>query len=354
MTIRAERKTLLLLLSCNLFVIVVQLIIFASSGPWDSRVLMRALVASLVYANVTAIPAMLILPGLLKRLAQRKSLLLPALILGLLFFILAGCLVAQTLLWWPKIFMQSFWSYYLRMLPLAMSAALVFGVGSFLYGSMQDRLRGVEDKLHEQEVMETRAQKLAAEARLDSLASRLHPHFLFNTLNSISSLIADNPALAEKTLGRLAALLRSSLDNTNQSLIPLRQEMAMIQDYFEIEKVRFGERLMGQMDVPKQLQEAHVPPLSILSLVENAVKHGISPQPRGGKVLVIASTRQGDGSLCVEVRDSGPGFNLTAIPAGHGLDNLVGRLNALFGEKAHIRVSQRDEWCIVQMVLPRS
>lgn len=354
MKIRAERKTLLLLLSINLFVIVLQLIIFASSGPWDSRGLMPALVASLVYVNVTAIPAMVILPGLLEKIALRKSLLLPALILGLLFFILAGCLVAQTLLWWPGIFTQNFWSYYLRMLPPALLAALIFGVGAFLYGSMQDRLHRAEEKLHEKEVMETRAQKLAAEARLDSLASRLHPHFLFNTLNSISSLIVDDPALAEKTVGRLAKLLRSSLDNTNQPLIPLRQELAMIQDYFEIERVRFGDKLAGRIEVPEALQNDKVPPLSVLSLVENAVKHGITPQPDGGKFLVVASTQEPDGSLLIEVRDSGPGFNLTAIPAGHGLDNLVGRLNALFGEKAHINVLHRDGWCIVQMVVPRS
>jgi two-component system, LytTR family, sensor histidine kinase AlgZ len=355
MRIRTERKTLLLLLSINFFVIVLQLIIFASNSSWESRELQRALIASLVYVNVTAIPTMLILPGLLGKIALRKkSLLLPAMILGLLFFILAGCLVAQTLLWWPGVFTQYFWSYYLRMLPPALLAALIFGVGAFLYGSMQERLHRAEEKLHEKELLEERAQKLAVEARLDSLASRLHPHFLFNTLNSISALIVDNPTLAEKTVGRLATLLRSSLDNTNQPLIPLRQELQMIRDYFEIERVRFGDRLVGRIDAPEELQDAPVPPLSILSLVENAVKHGISPQPAGGELVIAASTKERDASLLIEVHDTGPGFKLAAIPAGHGLDNLVVRLHALFGEKAHLNVLQRDKWCIVQMVLPRS
>jgi LytS/YehU family sensor histidine kinase len=249
---------------------------------------------------------------------------------------------------------QPFWSWYLRILPVALLGSLIFAGGTFFYASLQERLHKAEEMLHEREVMEERAQKMAAEARLASLESRLHPHFLFNTLNSVSSLIVENPALAEQTVGRLAALLRASLDNTNQSLIPLQQEMAMVRDYFEIERVRFGDKLRGHLDVPEELRSARVPPLSILSLVENAVKHGITPHRGGGEFWVAASMNEPDGSWLIEVRDTGPGFNLASIGAGHGLDNLVGRLNALFGDKAYLKVLQRDAWCVVQMGLPRS
>ena len=84
-----------------------------------------------------------------------------------------------------------------------------------------------------------------AEARLRSLESRIHPHFLFNTLNSISSLIAVNPTRAEQIVGRLAALLRASLDNSSHPLIPLQQEMAMVESYIDIERARFGDKLRG-------------------------------------------------------------------------------------------------------------
>ena len=216
--------------------------------------------------------------------------------------------------------------------------------------SLRERLRLAEEKLHEKEVSEERAKKLAAEARLSSLESRIHPHFLFNTLNSISSAIAVNPAKAEQIVGKLAVLLRASLDNSNQTLIPLQQELAMVESYLEIEKSRFGDKLRGSTQVSDDLRSARVPPMSVQALVENAVKHGVTPQRGGGEILVAASEQ--NGNLRIEVRDTGPGFDMTAIPAGHGLDNLVERLDALFGDKAHLNVFRRDGQSVVEMVLP--
>jgi two-component system, LytTR family, sensor histidine kinase AlgZ len=346
MKVGAWRKPMRVLFCINSFVIIVQLILAAANGNFHSTELTRALAVSLVYANVTAIPAMLILPGLLSRIGQRKSLLFPAMIMGPLFFILAGCLATQILLWAGGILpSQSFWTWYRRTLPPVLLGSVLFGAGAFFYESVQQ-------KLHEKEVMEERALKLAAEARLSSLESRIHPHFLFNTLNSISSLIVEDPALAERTVGRLAAFLRSSLDNANLRLVPLRQELAIIRDYFEIERVRFGDKLRCRIEAPEELQEAGVPLMSIQSLVENALKHGLTQQRNAGEFIVSASTQTQDKSLIIEVRDTGAGFNLADIPAGHGLDNLSGRLNALYGDAAYLKVFQRDGWCVVQMVLP--
>ena len=92
--------------------------------------------------------------------------------------------------------------------------------------------------------------------------------------------------------------------------------------------------------------------MAIQSLVENAVKYGITPQKAGGELLVRAFAQNGD--LHVEVSDSGTGFDLAAVPAGHGLDNLVGRLDALFGDRARLNVTRREGRCVVQMILPRS
>jgi LytS/YehU family sensor histidine kinase len=174
---------------------------------------------------------------------------------------------------------------------------------------------------------------------------------LFNTLNSISSLIVVDPARAEQIVGRLAALLRASLDTSHRALIPLREEMAMVESYVDIERARFGEKLSGSVNVPVELQDAQVPPMSVQSLVENAVKHGITPKSGGGEFLVTAMAE--NGSLRIEVRDTGPGFELNAISAGHGLDNLVERLDALFGAKARLNVLRRDGYSVVEMVLPR-
>ncbi len=125
----------------------------------------------------------------------------------------------------------------------------------------------------------------------------------------------------------------------------------MIQSYIDIESVRFGSKLQGFIDVAAEFHNAQVPPMALQSLVENAVKHGITPQDECGKVWVSASAK--DGELSIEVRDSGPGFDLAAIPAGRGLDNLVERLDALFGDKARLNVVRRDGYSVVEMILPR-
>ena len=125
----------------------------------------------------------------------------------------------------------------------------------------------------------------------------------------------------------------------------------MTESYIDIEKVRFGDKLGGSVNVPTALQEIKVPPMSVQALVENAVKHGITPKVGGGEICVAASA-EGD-NLRIEVSDSGFGFDLSMVPPGHGLDNLIERLNALFGDKARLNVFRRDGHSVVEMVLPR-
>lgn len=306
-----------------------------------------------VYTNMTAIPALIGGPWLVERLARRNWPLAAAVLASTIPFAALGCLAAQALLMWIGIAVPGdFWQQYLHTLRAAMLISMAFGFGAFSYASMRDQLRRTEERLHEKEVAEERNLKLATEARLRSLESRLHPHFLFNTLNSISALIAVDPARAERSVGRLAALLRSSLDTTTRPLIPLEQELAMVQDYVDIERARFGDKLRGRIDVPAELRDAQVPPLSVQSLVENAVKHGITPRRDGGEVCVSASA--GNGCLRIEVSDTGAGFDLSSVCAGHGLDSLVGRLDALFSARAHLAVSRRAGRCVVEMVVPRS
>jgi LytS/YehU family sensor histidine kinase len=192
-------------------------------------------------------------------------------------------------------------------------------------------------KLAAKELEEERARKLAVEARLSSLESRVHPHFLFNTLNSISSLIQDDPALAERMVERLSALLRFSLDSNQSRTVSLSQEVKIIVDYLEIEKARFGERLRFRVDVPPELEQVEVPPLSLQTLVENSIKYGVSPRRDGGEVGVTA--RLESGIVRIEVTDDGPGFTPEAITAGHGLDNVQGRLAALFDDQASLSIS---------------
>ncbi len=340
------------LLWINLAVVVVLLIQLTVNQISGIRELLHVLAYALIYANLTGLLGTWLLGGLAERLALRKFPIVPTVVVGVIVFSALGCLLAQALLMAIGLVVpQHFWQEYFRTLRVAMPLAVVFGLGAVVHGSLRGRVQLMEEKLHEKEIAEERARKLAVEARLRSIESRIHPHFLFNTLNSISALIAVDPARAEQIVGRLAVLLRASLDTSNQPLIPLRQELAMVESYIDIEKARFGDKLRGSVDVPAELQDIKVPPMSVQLLVENAVKHGITPQSGGGELLVTAAAE--NGSLRIDVRDSGPGFDLSAIPAGHGLDSLVERLDALFGAKARLNVLRRDGYSIVEMVVPR-
>jgi sensor histidine kinase YesM len=336
----------------NVAVAIVILIQLTGNQISSARELFHVLAFSLVYANLTGVLAMFAIGWLAAWAEVRKLPLAPFLFLSIMVFSTVGCLLAQTLLMAIGfVLLQHFWLDYLRTLRVALPLAAVFGLGALVHALLRERVRATEEKLHEKEAAEERTRKLAIEARLRSLESRIHPHFLFNTLNSISALIAVNPSRAEQIVGRLAALLRASLDNSNQPLIPLQQELAMVESYLDIEKARLGDKLRGLTEVSDELRRAKVPPMSVQALVENAVKYGITPQSSGGEILVAASVEQG--SLRIAVRDTGPGFNLSAVPAGHGLDNLVERLDALFGAKARLNVFRRDGHSVVEMVLPR-
>jgi LytS/YehU family sensor histidine kinase len=307
---------------------------------------------ALVYSNLITFFGVMLVELVAGRWVRRQFSLVPVFALCIVVIIPVGFLLVQALLTAIGFLgPQNFWRQYLYNLRVSMPLAAVFGLGAIVHASLRERAQTAEAKLHEKEVTEERALKLATEARLRSLESRVHPHFLFNTLNSISSLIVTNPDRAERMVGQLAVLLRASLDTSNQQLIPLEQELGMVESYVDIERVRFGDTLRELVDVPSDLRDAKVPPMSVQALVENAVKHGITPQGARGEVCITARAR--DGSVRIEVRDTGPGFDLAMIPAGHGLDSLVERLNALFGEKARINAFRRDGHSIVEMVLPR-
>ena len=276
---------------------------------------------------------------------------IPMVLVAILVITPVGCLLAETVQMLIGFVVPGhFWQEYVRTLRVAVPLAIVFGTGAVVHASLRGQVQSMEEKLREKEVAEERAHKLAAEARLRSLGAQIHPHFLFNTLNSISSLITVNPIRAEQLVGRLASLLRASLDTSGQPLIPLRQELAMVESYLDIERTRFGDKLHSSIAVPTNLENAKVPPLSVQSLVENAVKYGITPQNLGGEVVVTAAAE--NGTLRIEIHDTGPGFDLSAVPAGHGLDNLVSRLNALFGVKARLNVLRIGSHSVVEMVLP--
>jgi two-component system LytT family sensor kinase len=175
-------------------------------------------------------------------------------------------------------------------------------------------------------------------ARLHALRMELNPHFLFNSLNSVTGLIRrDEKDSAIGMIARLAELLRATLDRGSAPTMTLGEELALLDLYVDIEKVRFGGRLNFEVDVPESLRRAQVPTLALQPLVENAVRHGIAPHAAGGTVLVYA--RRENESLTVDIRDTGPGIpaNDLAHPRdGVGMANTRDRLRQLYGAAAGI------------------
>ncbi len=237
-----------------------------------------------------------------------------------------------------------YWSRLRFALMFGMVITLTFGLGMDFYEHVRTRLDLAT-------LEEERVRKLAAEARLSSLESRIHPHFLFNTLNSISSLIPKDPKRAEDVLGKFAALLRFSLNASQMGLAPLGQEMQIVRDYLEIEKTRFDARLRYSIDVPAEMENIRIPPLSLETLVENSIKHVIAQRPAGGEIRVRAAASEGRAVL--EVSDDGPGFALDSVPLGHGLANLAARLALLFGGDARLEVARNGKLFITRMSFPQ-
>ncbi|HEY3187352.1 MAG TPA: histidine kinase [Solirubrobacteraceae bacterium] len=221
---------------------------------------------------------------------------------------------------------------------LRISALVSLGVGTgcFVFESMRDQRDAAVADRSVLEAERERAEKLATEARLASLESRLHPHFLFNTLNAISALIPEDPARAERLVEQLAALLRFSLDAGERHTVSVGAEVAIVRAYLGIEEARLGDRLRCAIDVPDALAACDVPALALHTLVQNSVKHVAAARVEPTEIRVRVEARAG--RLHLSVWDGGDKFDLDAIPAGHGLDMLRTRLDVLYGAAGRLAV----------------
>lgn len=190
-------------------------------------------------------------------------------------------------------------------------------------------------ELQEQTEQTLKATAAAHQAQLKMLRYQLNPHFLFNTLNAISTLILDGAnETANKAVSRLSDFLRYTLDNDPMSRVSLGSELGAIDLYLEIEKVRFGDRLIIEKVVEDEALKALVPSLILQPLIENAIKYAISPSEKGGTLRISAKVRHG--TLMLQLSDTGPGLgngNIGQKSSGVGLKNTRERLQQLYGEK---------------------
>jgi signal transduction histidine kinase len=196
--------------------------------------------------------------------------------------------------------------------------------------------RFLYDHAREQAELAARAREEATRSQLAALQAQLNPHFLFNSLNTVASLVRTDPRRAEATVENLARILRRTLDRSAKSAILLSDELDYLRAYLSIEQERYGSRLAVDWNVDPAALGLLVPPMTLQPLVENSLKHGLSKKLEGGHVRIAVSRR--NGTLLMQVDDDGPGFARDARD-GTGLGNLRQRLATLYGGAASVRVN---------------
>ena len=191
------------------------------------------------------------------------------------------------------------------------------------------------------------------ETRLRTLEAELQPHFLFNTLHAISTLIHSKPDAAERMISRLSDLLRLTFDRSGAPRIPLQEELEFLQKYLEIEQTRFQDRLTVEFDIDPETLDAEVPRLILQPLVENAIKHGLAPKPGHGLIKISAERR--DQVLSLEVKDNGVGLTAKSrarLHEGVGLSNTRDRLDCLYGHAHRVEFSDGVGGLAVRLEIP--
>jgi len=251
----------------------------------------------------------------------------------------------------PRRYFALFSNSWLIELAICASAPVVVGIPLKIWNAVR-----IEKKLEEQS-------RLLLEARLDALQRQINPHFLFNTLNSIASLVRSRPELSREMIVKLGNILRALLQE-REAFVPLSEELEFTDDYLDIEVVRFGEKLRVVKEIAEETLDVVVPSMLLQPLIENSIKHGLEPRISGGTVTL--RSRIVDGRLLLEVEDDGVGIEpggpvaapvsgLVHEGSGIGMKNVRERLQVLYGDEAEMEmVSRPGRGTRVRLVMPVS
>jgi sensor histidine kinase YesM len=224
------------------------------------------------------------------------------------------------------------------------------GIGIYMLIALSSYAFSYYRRYRESQMRTFQLEAQLSQAQLQALKMQLHPHFLFNTLHSISALLNKDPESARKMITRLGDFLRLTLENSGSQEVTLEQEMTFLRCYLEIERVRFQDRLVTRVDVPEQTLDARVPNLILQPIVENAIRHGIAPRSTPGLIEIEAERR--NSTLRIRVRDNGPGLpnhrtSENMFKKGLGLANTEKRLEQLYGADHLFDLSDHPEGGLV-------
>ncbi|MGQ5523530.1 sensor histidine kinase [Chitinimonas sp. PSY-7] len=227
--------------------------------------------------------------------------------------------------------------YLLASLIVMMLSAAV--VASVLWG--REKIGRLEAAYHAEQAKRGSQDKMLVQAQLRMLQAQIEPHFLFNTLASVQSLIDASPTTAKQMLGLFNDYLRASLARTRDTKATVRQELELLRTYLGIFQIRMADRLKFEIACPATLQDALLPPMLLQPLVENAIRHGLEPKIEGGTVYITVSVQAEQ--LIADIVDDGLGLPAGVYGGGVGLANVHARLNTLYGSQAQLVLSSQPE-----------
>jgi sensor histidine kinase YesM len=284
-----------------------------------------------------------------------------------LYYVLRGTTALRPVLRWSLVtaavilvaLLQALWDTQLRVwadtltMDLRQSFVRAATLNTYNSGMLAALLafQAAYSQLKEQQRLLDAARQREREAQMLALRFQLNPHFLFNTLNAISSLVVMGRAHdAEAMIDRLSTFLRASLGADPEQLVSVEDEFEMLEHYLEIEGVRFGDRLATTIQLPPGLARAQMPPFLLQPLVENAVKYAVAPSRT--EVRIVIAARERDGRLELEVSDTGGDGTPMGSGTGVGLANVRERLRLSFGQGSDMRVTRNEQGFVVVLTLP--
>ena len=230
---------------------------------------------------------------------------------------------------------------------LILSGAFYFFIYYFIWNLIYFMYHYVS-KSRKQQMDTLQLEALVKELELKTIKAHINPHFIFNALNSIRALIDENPGRARTAVTELSNILRSSLKAEKGETVNFSDEFKIVKDYLALENMRFEDRLQVEFEVDDDTMDQQVPPMMLQTLVENAIKHGISKQIKGGKIKVISEFT--DHNHVLAVQNTGH-LNGSVKNVGFGLSSTQDRLQLLYGEKARFQISQLDPTTVEAKIL---
>lgn len=233
----------------------------------------------------------------------------------------------------------------LEILQLIINLSGMFMIWSLLYF-----LFHFIENYRQEEIKNLKWRAAKNEIELNKLKSQLNPHFIFNSMNSIRALVDENPIKAKDAITQLSNILRSSLLMGKKELISFKEELELVKDYISLEKTRFEERLQIQMNIDNTLMDFMVPPMMVQTLVENAIKHGISQLPKGGEVCLTA--KKTTTSIDIIITNDGVLKEKDSIDTGFGLKNTVQRLQLLYNDEYSFSIFNQNSKVVAHVNFP--